>query len=133
MQSKKKPLQSKKKGKDQEYQYKQAPHMTQDTNEKVTTSQSDNTNESQKVSPFPAGDHKASKTDVHESITKQNRNNINDPQKKHRLGTVSKNNLLEDLNRFHGTPISPLVQMWIKTQTQNINNTNGPQKSTVLD
>ena len=29
-------------------------------------------------------------TDVHESITKQDRNNINDPQKKHRLGTVSK-------------------------------------------
>ena len=29
-------------------------------------------------------------TDVHESITKQDRNNINDPQNKHRLGTVSK-------------------------------------------
>ena len=44
------------------------------TNGKVTTSQSDVTNESQEVSPFPAGDH---------------RNNINDPQKKHRYGTVS--------------------------------------------
>ena len=40
--------------------YNQAPHMTQDTNEKVTTSQLDITNESQEVSPFPAGDHKAS-------------------------------------------------------------------------
>ena len=29
-------------------------------------------------------------TDVHESITKQDRNNINDPQKKHHLGTNSK-------------------------------------------
>ena len=33
--------------------------MTQDTNGKVTTSQLDITNESQEVSPFPAGDHKA--------------------------------------------------------------------------
>ena len=37
---------------------------------------------------------------MHESIT-QDRNNINDAQKKYRLGTVSKNNLLEGLNRFH--------------------------------
>ena len=56
--------------------YNQAPHLTQDTNAKVTTSQLDITNESQEVSPFPAGDHKA--LDVHESITKQDRNNIND-------------------------------------------------------
>ena len=40
--------------------YKQAPHLTPDTNGKVTTSQLDITNESQEVSPFPAGDHKAS-------------------------------------------------------------------------
>ena len=40
--------------------YNQAPHLTQDTNGKVTTSQLDITNESQKVRPFPAGDHKAS-------------------------------------------------------------------------
>ena len=40
--------------------YNQAPHLTQDTNRKVTTSQLDITNESQEVSPFPAGDHKAS-------------------------------------------------------------------------
>ena len=36
------------------------PHLTQETNWKVTNSQLDITNESQKVSPFPAGDHKAS-------------------------------------------------------------------------
>ena len=41
-------------------QYNQAPHLTQDTNEKVITSQLDITNESQEVTPFPAGDHKAS-------------------------------------------------------------------------
>ena len=40
-------------------QYNQVPHLTQDTNGKVTNSQSDTTNESQEVSPFPAGDHKA--------------------------------------------------------------------------
>ena len=39
--------------------YNQAPHLTQNTNGKVTTSQLDITNESQEVSPFPAGNHKA--------------------------------------------------------------------------
>ena len=39
--------------------YNQVPHLTQDTNGKVTNSQFDTTNESQEVSPFPAGDHKA--------------------------------------------------------------------------
>ena len=39
--------------------YNQVPHLTQDTNGKITNSQSDTTNESQEVSPFPAGDHKA--------------------------------------------------------------------------
>ena len=40
-------------------QNNQAPHLTQDTNGKGTTSQLDITNESQEVIPFPAGDHKA--------------------------------------------------------------------------
>ena len=39
--------------------YNQVPHLTQDTNGKVTNSQLDSTNKSQEVSPFPAGDHKA--------------------------------------------------------------------------
>ena len=39
--------------------YNQVPHPTQDTNGKVTNSQLDTTNETQEVSPFPAGDHKA--------------------------------------------------------------------------
>ena len=39
--------------------YNQVPHPTQDTHGKVTNSQLDTTNESQEVSPFPAGDHKA--------------------------------------------------------------------------
>ena len=40
-------------------QYNLVPRLTQDTNEKVTNAQLDTTNESQEVSPFPAGDHKA--------------------------------------------------------------------------
>ena len=36
--------------------YNQVPHLTQDG--KVTNSQLYTTNESQEVSPFPAGDHK---------------------------------------------------------------------------
>ena len=45
---------------------------------------------SQEVSPFPSGDHKA-EMNRHESMTKQDINSTNDPQKKYRLGTVSKN------------------------------------------
>ena len=39
--------------------YNQVPHLTKDTIGKVKISQLDNTNESQEVSPFPAGDHTA--------------------------------------------------------------------------
>ena len=39
--------------------YNQAPHLTQDTNGKVTNSQLYTTDEGQEVSPFPASDHKA--------------------------------------------------------------------------
>ena len=39
--------------------YNKAPHLTQDTNGKVTNLQLDTTNESQEVCPFPAVDHKA--------------------------------------------------------------------------
>ena len=39
--------------------YNQVPHLTQDTNGKVINFQLDTTNESQEVSPFQAGDHKA--------------------------------------------------------------------------
>ena len=39
--------------------YNQVPHLTWDIYGKVTKLQLDTTNESQEVSPFPAGDHKA--------------------------------------------------------------------------
>ena len=41
------------------YRYNQVPHLTRDTNGKVTNLQLNTTNESQEVSPFPAGDDKA--------------------------------------------------------------------------
>ena len=92
------------------------PHLTQDTNGKVTYPQLDTTNESQEVSPFPAGDHKAH---INRHIQMHNiyktEKNIKDPQKKYRLGTVRKIFLLAGLNRFNGAPTSPLVQMLIKT------------------
>ena len=63
--------------------YNQVSHLTQDTNVKVTTSQLDVTNESQEVSPFPAGDHKALiNRRARKHIKKQDRYNINDPQNK---------------------------------------------------
>ena len=51
--------------------------------------------ESQEVSPFPAGDHKAAmnrQDSMTDKTALQTRtiNNKNDPQEKHRLGTVSK-------------------------------------------
>ena len=71
--------------------YNQVPHMTQGTNGKVTNSQLDTTNESQEVSPFTAGDHKAHINRRSQRHSKQKtEKNIKDPQKKHRLGTVSK-------------------------------------------
>ena len=78
--------------------YNQAPHPTQDTNEKLTTSQPATTNESQEISPQPATTMHQ-QTDAHESTTKQDRNNTNEPQKKHRAGTVRKNIPLEGPNK----------------------------------
>ena len=62
--------------------YNQIPHLTQDAHGTVTNSQLDTTNESQEVSPFPAGDHKAQinrrtqrhskqKTEKHKRSTKE--------------------------------------------------------------
>ena len=100
--------------------YNQVHHLSQDTNwesNKITIKWINNTNKSQEVSPFPSGDHKAAKNRRKSMTNTNDINNTNDPQKKYRyrLGTVSKYILLEGLNRFHGAPTSPLVQMWIKT------------------
>ena len=47
--------------------YNQVPHLTQDTNRKVKDSLLDTTKESQEVSPFPAGDHKAQRQSKHKT------------------------------------------------------------------
>ena len=67
----------------------QVPHLTQYTNGKVTNSQLDTTNGSQEVSSFPAGGHKAH-INRHVQSKRKTEKNIKGPQKKHRLGTVSK-------------------------------------------
>ena len=70
--------------------YNQIPHLTKDTiweSDKYTRKH--HTQESQVVSPFPAGDHKAA-MNRQDSMTDMKY--IKDPQKKHRLGMVSKNN-----------------------------------------
>ena len=48
-------------------QYNQEPHPTQDTNGKVTNSQLDTQNQSQEVSPFPAGEHNCMLEDLPET------------------------------------------------------------------
>ena len=96
--------------------YNQVPHLTQDTNGKVTNSQLDTTNESQEVSPFPAGDHKA------HINRRAGRHSKHKTEQKHKRSTKEVppwngqlNILLEGLNRFNSAPTSPLIQMWIKT------------------
>ena len=68
--------------------YNQVPHLTQDTNGKVTNSQLDTTNESQEVSPFPAGDHKAHINRHAQKHSKHKAENIKDPQKKYRIDSI---------------------------------------------
>ena len=71
--------------------YNQVPHLTQDTNGKGTNSNLDTTTESQEVSPFPAGDHKAHiNRRAQRHSKRKTEKNILDPQKKYRLGMVSK-------------------------------------------
>ena len=76
--------------------YNQSPRPTQDITRKVTRTQLNITNNtiSQQVTTRQQWtDAKAWKT--------QDKYNTNDPQKKYRLRTFSKNILLEGFNRFH--------------------------------
>ena len=82
--------------------YNQVPHLTQDTNAKVTNSQLDTTNKSQEVSSLQGTNNQTRS----KALQTQNRKNINDPQKKYRIGTVSENILLKGLNRFQGAKLT---------------------------
>ena len=82
--------------------YNQVPHLTQDTNGKVTNSQLDTTNESQEVSPFPAGDHKAH---INRCVQRHSKHKT---EQKHKWSTKEVppwnspyNILLEGLNQFN--------------------------------
>ena len=75
----------------------QVSHLTQDTTQRSEKNTWKITQESQKVSPFLVGDHKATMND-RKAWRTRNTNNIKDPQKKHCLGTVSNKILLEGLN-----------------------------------
>ena len=56
---------------------------------------------------FPRSDHKVQlKRRAQRHYNHKTEKNINDPQKKYRLGTVSKNILLEGSNKFHGANLS---------------------------
>ena len=87
--------------------YNQVPHLTQNTTWESDKTQLNISNESQEVSPFPAGDHNAA-MNRRESMTNTRHTvkNTNDPQKKYLLGTVSKTILLEGLNRLHGANLT---------------------------
>ena len=64
--------------------YNQVPHLTQDTNGKVTNSQLDTKNESQEVNPFPEGDHKA------HINTRTQRHRKHKTEQKHKRSTKKK-------------------------------------------
>ena len=71
--------------------YNQVPHLTQDTNGKVTISQQTPKTRAKRSALSQQVTTKHILTDAHKDIanTRQNKN-IKDPPKKYRLGTVSK-------------------------------------------
>ena len=72
------------KGAENRNRYNQVHHLTQNTNGEVTNSQLYTNNESQEVSPFPAGDHKA-----HIDRRAQSHSKHKTEQKHKRLRTMS--------------------------------------------
>ena len=72
----------------------------------MINSQLDTTNESQEISPFPAGDHKA-QTDAHNDVanTRQKKKHKKIDKRSTALER-SVNILLEGLNRFNGTNLT---------------------------
>ena len=74
----------------------------QDTTWESDKTQLDITNKEPRGQPFPSGYHRAALNRCESLTHTQGINNTSDPQKKYRLGTVSKNILLEGLNQFRG-------------------------------
>ena len=81
--------------------YNQVPHLTQDTNGKVTNSKLNTTNESQEGSSFPAGDHKAH---INRRAQRHSKHTTEKTQKIHKRSAAlerSVNIILEGLNQCH--------------------------------
>ena len=72
-----------------EKRYNQVPHLTQDTPWESSKNTINITNKSQEVSPFTVGDHKAAINRCENMRNTRYKKHI-DPQKKYRLGIVSK-------------------------------------------
>ena len=89
-------VQSKKDDKDQE----SIPHLSQDTQWESNKITKNITNKSQALSLRVTTRQQWADVKAWQTL---DINNTNDPQTNYLLGTVSKNILLEGLNRFHGT------------------------------
>ena len=87
--------------------HNQVSHLTQDTTWESNKIQKHHQQER-------AGDHKAAMNRRESMRNTNDSKNTNDPQKKYRLGTVSKIFYLRVYTGF-SLPTSPLVQMLIKT------------------
>ena len=87
--------------------YCQVSHLSQDTNWERTKITISTTNESQEVSSFPAGDHKAH---INRRAQRHSKHKTEQKHKKiHKTSTAlerSVNILLESLNRFHGANLT---------------------------
>ena len=108
--------------------YKQVPHLTQNTNGKVTNSQLDTTNKSQVVSPFPAGDHKAH---INRRAQRHSKHKTEQKHKRSKRSTA----LERSVKYFTGglKPVSRCANLTLSSDVDqdtntNINNTNDPQK-----
>ena len=91
--------------------YNQVPHLTQDTNGKVTNSQLDTTNKSQFRSALS---QQVTTRHAQRHCKHKAEKDIKDPQKKYHLATFSKIFYWRPYTAFMA-PTSPLIQMRIKT------------------
>ena len=85
--------------------YNQVPHLTQDINGKVTNPHLDTSNESQEVSPFPAGDHKAH---INRRAQRHSKHKT-EKTKKIKTSTALERSVkyfTEGLNQFHGANLA---------------------------
>ena len=88
--------------------YNQVPHLTQDTNGKVTNSQLDTTNESQEGSPFPGGDHK---THINRRAQRHSKHKTEKTHKISSFKSTKDPNSIKYLKNMPGTYISSISSL----------------------